>query len=100
MLLEQRESVLSEMKQHQLAGADRDPEVQAEQAVETLVEGQITSDDRNLLKKIEFALERLDAGTYELCVECGKTIPLERLEAKPSVSLCLGCQEAKDSGAL
>lgn len=103
-LIEDRERIVAEWESHGGdAGPDdddwdlKDPEERATQLVSGTVDLQITEDDRNLLKKIDFALQRLDAGTYEQCANCGKPIPLERLLAKPSVSLCLACQEEKDA---
>ena len=63
------------------------------------VDDQLAEDDRNLVEKIDFALRRLEAGTYGQCTGCGAEIPLARLEAKPSVSLCIACQEKKDAEA-
>lgn len=48
--------------------------------------------DRALLRKIEAALERLDAGKYGICERCGKPINPRRLEALPYVTLCVDCQ--------
>jgi DnaK suppressor protein len=39
------------------------------------------------------ALARIDAGTYGKCVDCGKPIPDERLEARPEAQRCLEDQE-------
>ena len=39
------------------------------------------------------ALERLAAGTYGLCEDCGKRIPAARLEANPAAIRCIGCQK-------
>jgi DnaK suppressor protein len=39
------------------------------------------------------ALERLAAGTYGLCEDCGKRIPAARLEANPAAIRCVGCQK-------
>ncbi len=61
------------------------------------LERQLAEDDRNLLEKIDFALRRLDEGTYDCCANCGQPIPLERLKAKPAVSLCIPCQEENDA---
>jgi len=41
------------------------------------------------LRRVNEALERMDAGTYGLCVRCGKPISYERLEALPATSFCL-----------
>jgi DnaK suppressor protein len=40
---------------------------------------------------IDSALERIDSGTYGLCVGCGVPIPEERLKAVPWAALCVPC---------
>lgn len=37
------------------------------------------------------ALDRLDAGSYGICVSCGKPIGEERLQARPVVQTCITC---------
>jgi RNA polymerase-binding transcription factor DksA len=44
------------------------------------------------IKAIETALERMKLGIYDVCSECGETIPLERLKVMPFTELCLECQ--------
>jgi RNA polymerase-binding protein DksA len=39
------------------------------------------------------ALGKLDAGTYGKCENCGKDIPVERLEAIPATRLCMECKQ-------
>lgn len=41
--------------------------------------------------EIAAALERVDAGSYGICVNCGKRIAAGRLEARPSTDVCIGC---------
>ena len=43
------------------------------------------------LADIQHALRRLDAGGYGSCERCGRTMPLERLQAIPSARLCVSC---------
>ena len=45
------------------------------------------------LAEAKAALERIDAGTYGACVDCGQQIPAERLQFRPEASRCLACQE-------
>ena len=45
------------------------------------------------LKNIEYALERLDEGTYGMCDECGMEIGEKRLQAMPFARYCLACQQ-------
>lgn len=102
-LLAERERIITEWRNHggNTGSGDEwdshDLEERAVQITSESVERRIADDDLNLLHKVEFALRRLDEGTYEQCDQCGAAIPLERLMAKPSVSLCLACQEAKDA---
>ncbi len=103
LLLAERERIFDEMEKHGVDSVNgetwdlRDPEERAVQISTAKVDQQIAADDLNLLRKVDFALLRLDNGTYEQCEHCGNPIPLERLLAKPAVSLCLACQELKDA---
>jgi len=40
------------------------------------------------------ALSRLEAGTYGVCVDCGRPIPEDRLSFRPEVARCLSDQKA------
>lgn len=44
------------------------------------------------LGDIEAALERIQAGTYGQCTDCGVTIPPARLNAYPTAKRCIDCQ--------
>lgn len=50
------------------------------------------------LTKIEFALERIDDGSYGICEMCGCDIPEERLERVPWASTCVDCQNMLEEG--
>lgn len=41
--------------------------------------------------QIEAALQRIDDGTYGICVQCGEDIPEKRLELLPHTPLCTDC---------
>jgi RNA polymerase-binding transcription factor DksA len=43
----------------------------------------------DLLGKVEWALEKIDSGTYGSCEVCGKPIPLARLDALPYTTFCV-----------
>ena len=47
---------------------------------------------RQTIIQIERALDRMDAGTYGECINCGEPIALERLEALPQAVDCLECR--------
>src|SRR5262245_49749721 len=44
------------------------------------------------LASIDVALERLEAGTYATCDDCGREIPAERLRLVPHATRCWECQ--------
>lgn len=46
---------------------------------------------RARLADIDDALRRLADGTYGVCAECGGTIAVERLEARPFARTCFAC---------
>lgn len=102
-LLAQREDLRRNLETHgdelreahatvDIAGGDR-----AAEWDDAAVESRVIESEELLLAKVDHALGRIDRGTYGLCEECGGDIPEARLEAKPSVSLCVDCQEAKEA---
>lgn len=52
--------------------------------------------EKNLLDKIQRALERIDAGTFGICEECDEPISLKRLQARPETTLCIRCKEEQE----
>ena len=46
---------------------------------------------RSELGQIEGALERLEAGTYGICQQCGEQIDAERLRVVPYAAACRRC---------
>jgi DnaK suppressor protein len=46
------------------------------------------------LTEIEAAIERLAAGTYGVCEQCGQPIAAARLGARPTARTCIGCAAA------
>lgn len=49
--------------------------------------------DLGELRELEAARERLAAGTYGECIDCGSDIELERLRARPGAPRCITCQQ-------
>lgn len=45
-----------------------------------------------VLAAIDGALQRVENGTYGKCVNCGRNISPERLEALPYAELCIDCK--------
>jgi len=68
----------------------------SERAVETeddiSLEGQALLVSRELAS-VNRALERIEHGTYGICVECGAAIAAARLDVRPEAALCIACAE-------
>jgi RNA polymerase-binding protein DksA len=57
----------------------------------------ILSNKKDLLDQTNRALERIEAGTYGACENCGKQIGKLRLqEANPRATMCMPCRERED----
>jgi len=71
---------------------DRDEEENADEM--EMYESTLAADEamKSELEKIERALAAMDAGTYGICSNCQKEIPLERLRAYPQADTCLNCE--------
>lgn len=44
-------------------------------------------------REIDAALKRIENGSFGTCERCGNEIPIERLEARPFVRLCMSCKQ-------
>jgi len=69
-----------------------DPNDRATQEEEFALELRTRDRERKLIKKINDSLAALDAGVYGYCEECGIEIGVERLEARPTATLCVDCK--------
>ncbi len=49
----------------------------------------------SVLRQVEEALERIGAGAYGICDDCGQQISLKRLAAVPWAKYCIVCQEKR-----
>ena len=59
----------------------------------------ILANKRDLLDQTHHALERIAAGTYGRCENCGNPIgKLRLLEANPRATLCMPCRQKEDRG--
>jgi DnaK suppressor protein len=72
---------------------------QADTGTKTFEREQEISLANNILERInqvERAMERLDEGSYGWCERCGNAIPVERLAAFPSATLCVSCKQLEE----
>ncbi len=52
--------------------------------------------EARLVHKIDYALMKIEAGTYGVCENCGAPIPFERLKARPVTTMCIECKELEE----
>jgi phosphoserine phosphatase RsbU/P len=53
-----------------------------------------------LLGEVDTAIQRLDEGTFGVCMECHGTVEKQRLIADPLIKVCLDCLTVDDRRAL
>lgn len=56
----------------------------------------LLENDERTLEAIAAALQRIDAGTFGRCEECGKEIARERLQAVPYTPWCMTCAAKRE----
>ena len=59
-----------------------------------------STNERNILRLIEEALDRITEGNFGECVNCGQDIQAKRLDALPWARYCIKCQELQEQGSL
>lgn len=52
--------------------------------------------EKFLLGKINKQFTRLEAGSIDVCDDCGETISFRRLLARPVTTLCIDCKEQSE----
>lgn len=73
----------------------------ADRATETFdreLDYSLEENSEQVLNEIDASLRRIEDGTYGTCTNCGKQIPVERLEARPWASLCIDCAREAERG--
>jgi len=48
--------------------------------------------ERQMLKQIRYALQRMEEGEYGVCEACGEEISYKRLLVRPVATLCIDCK--------
>ena len=72
---------------------ERDPEGPSV-AVQFSESSMMLAQSRHHLDEINAAMSRLEDGSYGLCANCGRSIPLARLKARPQATHCIRCAES------
>jgi DnaK suppressor protein len=90
-------SEITELQRERLADSAGDD--QADTGTKTFEREQEITLANNLLERItqvERAIDRLGSGNYGWCERCGTQIPVERLAAFPSATLCVSCKQLEE----
>lgn len=69
-----------------------DPTDRATQESDRNFELRIRDRERKLINKIKDAIDRIDAGEFGICEECGDEISEARLKVRPVTTLCINCK--------
>ena len=97
-LLKQREAILNKSKRLKedsyTLGADgiQDMADAASNAYNADILMSLSDNDRNMVKEIDSALDKIGSGTYGICEECDEPISEKRLEANPVARYCITCK--------
>jgi len=89
-LVEEMTRTVSHMKDE--AANFPDPADRATQEEEFSLELRTRDRERKLIKKIDGTLERIKIDDYGYCDACGIEIGIQRLEARPTATLCIDCK--------
>jgi DnaK suppressor protein len=90
-------SEITELQRDRLTDSAGDD--QADTGTKTFEREQEITIANNLLERttqVERAIERLGEGHYGWCEKCGNAIPVERLAAFPSATLCVQCKQLEE----
>jgi DnaK suppressor protein len=90
-------SEITELQRDRLTDSAGDD--QADTGTKTFEREQEITLANNLLERInqvERAIDRLGEGNYGYCERCGNAIPVERLAAFPSATLCVSCKQLEE----
>lgn len=70
----------------------------ASDAIDRTMLDALGQQDKDRLDMINNALSKIAQGTYGVCIDCGKDIPMARLEALPWTGLCVDCKTKAERG--
>jgi DnaK suppressor protein len=88
---------LARIKENLMSARSADSQEQAQELENAEVVDALGNEVRNEISKIARALDQMKNGTYGICVDCGTSIPLARLEAQPFADRCIRCATAAEN---
>ncbi len=93
------EKELTQMSQEQLSdGQVQDQGDQALSATMDSLHNSIQNTELDEYNRVSRALEKIENGTYGICVDCGNDISPKRLQSFPDAQRCIVCQEVFEEG--
>jgi DnaK suppressor protein len=102
LLLEEKQRILNNSKnalKHELALSPDDlpdeTDLAASEVNQNLV-FKLRDRERQLLSKIDEAMDRIEDGSFGACADCEEPIEVRRLEARPMSTLCVACKEKQE----
>ncbi len=88
------DTTLHSMQDEQTVFAD--PNDRATQESDMALELRNRDRERKLIKKINETIAKIDSGDYGYCESCGVEIGLDRLQARPTATLCIDCKTLEE----
>jgi DnaK suppressor protein len=88
---------LSDTAEQELGGTGGDPIDIASMEINQAALQKIGNRETYLLKKIDYALRKIDEGSYGECESCGEDIGVARLKARPVAQLCIDCKTEQEN---
>jgi DnaK suppressor protein len=88
------DTTLHSMQDEQTVFAD--PNDRATQESDMALELRNRDRERKLIKKINETIAKIEGGDYGYCDACGVEIGLDRLQARPTASLCIDCKTLEE----
>ncbi|MBE9537491.1 MAG: TraR/DksA family transcriptional regulator [Proteobacteria bacterium] len=84
---------LASIKKDVTHGYSGDSAEQAQERENDEVVDAIGNETALSIRAIQAALDRIEAGSYGVCVSCGKDIGKARLKVVPEATRCVDCTE-------
>lgn len=88
------DSTLHSMQDEQTVFAD--PNDRATQESDMALELRNRDRERKLIRKISETIAKIDSGDYGYCESCGIEIGLDRLQARPTATMCIDCKTLEE----
>ena len=76
--------------------SDNHPADDATSTYDRELDATLEGNEERAIQAIDAALDRIEAGTYGICDNCGQPIGEERLEAVPWTTQCIDCKRKEE----